>query len=134
VSGAFVVDTSALLAVLLQEPEGDLFLDRIATAERAHLATPTWLETAIVLQARKGDGAEADLDLFLQEGPFRIEPFDITLARHAQVAWQKFGKGRHRAGLNLGDCFSYALAAGLQLPLLFKGEDFHHTDITTVMP
>lgn len=133
-SEAFVIDTSALLAVLLEEDEASCFLDLIVAADCCYLGAPTWVETAMVLQARKGDGAEADLDLFLKEGPFRIEPFDATLARHAQAAWQLFGKGRHPAGLNLGDCFSYALAAGLQLPLLFKGTDFMRTDIRFVIP
>lgn len=129
----FVIDTSALLAVLLEEEEASDFLDIIVSAECCYLGAPTWVETTMVLQARKGDGAEADFDLFLQEGPFRIEPFDATLARHARAAWQQFGKGRHPAGLNLGDCFSYALATGLQLPLLFKGEDFKRTDIGFVL-
>jgi ribonuclease VapC len=130
---AMVVDTSALLTVLLQEAKAERYLERISRCQRCLVAAPTWLETAIVLQARKGEGAEGDLDLFLQEGPFEIVPFDHQLARHAQRAWQRYGKGRHPAGLNLGDCFSYGLAAGLQLPLLFKGHDFSLTDIAPVL-
>ena len=129
----FVIDTSAILAVLLEEEEASHFLDLIVAADCCYLGAPTWVETAMVLQSRKGDGAEADLDLFLYEGPFRIEPFSATLARHAQTAWQQFGKGRHPAGLNLGDCFSYALSAGLQSPLLFKGTDFSCTDLKCVV-
>lgn len=130
----FVIDTSALLTVLLEEEEAPDFLDLVVAADCCYLGAPTWVEITMVLQARRGDGAEADLDLFLKEGPFRIEPFDPTLARHAQAAWQRFGKGRHPAGLNLGDCFSYALSAGLQLPLLFKGTDFGRTDIKSMIP
>ena len=124
-----VVDTSALVAVLLREPEADRFVRVLADAPIRLLSAVTRVELSFVMEGRKREAGRADLDRLLQVGGFDI--VSVT-PRHAEVAidaFRRYGKGRHRAGLNIGDCFSYALAAVMDFELLFKGDDFVHTDI-----
>ena len=123
------LDTSAILAVLLDEPEHAQFVDRIEQADRRLVSTMTVLEAAMVLEGRKGDDAGHDLDLFLERGAIEIVPFDQEQLAYARTAFRRFGKGRHSAGLNFGDCASYALAQVSGEPLLFKGTDFGATDV-----
>ena len=132
-----VVDASAVIAILIHEPERDAFLERMFAAEPAAISAATVLECSIVLRAmRRLSDVEAEdaLDGFLRDARMVIEPValeDMRLAREAHV---RFGKGTgHAAQLNFGDCFSYALARRLGASLLFKGSDFSHTDIVSAL-
>jgi ribonuclease VapC len=123
------IDTSALVAMALSEPEGAEFEAMIARSGGA-LGTPTLLELHQVLSRRLGDGGAVFIGKLLATPIFRIVPFDLAMARHAREAFDRFGKGGgHPAGLNFGDCLSYGVARALRLPLLFKGVDFLHTDV-----
>ena len=125
-----VIDTSAVLAVVLKEAEGSAFLTAMLAGNDCLLGAANLLETRMVLHAR--DPANIpDMDLLLKRLRVRIEPVTESQSDLAFAAFRKFGKGmRHPAGLNFGDCFAYALAKDLGCPLLFKGNDFIHTDIT----
>ncbi len=125
-----VIDTSALLAVFLAEPERRSFLELIIAAETRLISAATVLETGIVLEARRGEAAGREFDLFLVRAGLQIVAADSEQIEIARAAWRKYGKGRHPAGLNFGDCFSYALAKVSDEPLLAKGSDFTLTDIT----
>lgn len=124
-----VVDSSAILAVLFKEPERDAFATAIADAGARLLSSVNALEAAIVVAARKGPSGVRELDLLFHHA--RIEVVSFTEAHFglAREAWERYGKGRHPAGLNLGDCCAYALARHSGEPLLFKGEDFGRTDV-----
>ena len=125
-----VVDTSALLAIFLAEPERRQFLDAITRGGTRCISAANVLETGIVLEARRGEAAGREFDLFLHHAKLEVVPVDSDQTEIARVAWRKYGKGRHPAGLNFGDCFAYALAKVLDQPILFKGDDFTHTDIS----
>ena len=124
-----VIDTSALLAIFLAEPERKAFLDSIFQAETRMISAASVLETGIVLEARRGESAGREFDLFLVRTNLQIVSVDSEQVEIARSAWRKFGKGRHPAGLNFGDCFAYALAKFTGEPLLAKGNDFAATDI-----
>jgi ribonuclease VapC len=124
-----VIDTSALLAVFLGEPERPQFLESITQAEKRRISAANMLETGIVLEARRGEAAGREFDLFLSQAKVDIVAVDAEQADIARLAWRKYGKGRHPAALNFGDCFAYALAKVLDEPLLAKGSDFLRTDI-----
>ena len=126
-----VIDTSAILAILADEPERNHFNALIAVSPIRLMSAGTHLETAIVVEARYGRLGVYDLRLFLATAGIEIAAFDSEQASIAADAYARFGKGRHAAGLNFGDCFAYALASKTNLPLLFKGEDFVHTDIAS---
>lgn len=128
-----VTDTSALLAIFLAEPERKRFLDLITLADPRLISAANVLETGIVLEARRGEAAGREFDLFLQQAAFEIVPADSEQMEIARVAWRKYGKGHHRASLNFGDCFAYALAKVSAEPLLFKGDDFSHTDLVSAL-
>jgi ribonuclease VapC len=128
-----VVDTSALLAIFLAEPERKHFLDLITQAETRCISAANVLETGIVLEARRGEAAGRELDLFLHQAKFDTISADSDQIEIARIAWRRYGKGRHPAGLNFGDCFAYALAKTLGEPILFKGDDFKHTDLAPVL-
>ncbi|MGO4124359.1 type II toxin-antitoxin system VapC family toxin [Inquilinus sp. YAF38] len=125
-----VIDTSAILAILLNEPEAPDFERRIA-ADPVRLISPaTLVEAAIVIESRLGDAGGREFDLWLHKLDAEIVPVDGDQAQMARRAWRRFGKGRHPAGLNYGDCFAYALAATRGETLLFKGNDFSRTDLS----
>lgn len=124
-----VLDTSALLVLLLEEPEVKAFAEAISLDPRRFVSAATALEIMIVIEAKKGEAGGRELDLLLHHAKIDIVPFDAEQAEIARHAWRKFGKGHHPAGLNYGDCFSYALAKQSGEPLLFKGNDFSKTDI-----
>lgn len=124
-----VIDTSAIAAIALDEPEAPAFERRIADDSVRLISAATVLETAIVLESRLGEQGGAELDLWLHKAGVEIAAVDADQADRARRAWRRYGKGRHPAGLNFGDCFAYALAASTQEPLLFKGDDFSRTDI-----
>jgi ribonuclease VapC len=125
-----VIDTSALLAVLFDEPERDEFVHRIAAAPRRLVSAGTLVETSIVAEARRGELAGRELDLLLHRAGVQTVAVDEQQALIARAAWRRYGKGRHPAALNYGDLFAYALARTTGEELLFKGEDFSRTDLT----
>lgn len=124
-----VIDTSALLAILQNEPERRLFNEAIEAEETRSLSTASYVEASIVLESRFGAEGVRDLDHLIARAQITFEPVGIEQAQLARDAFRKFGKGRHPAGLNFGDCFSYALSRSLDRPLLFKGNDFPRTDV-----
>jgi ribonuclease VapC len=129
-----VIDTSALLAILQDEPERRAFNEAIEAADSRRMSTATFVEVSIVIESRYGAEGLHDLDLFVDQAGIELVSVDIEQAKVARRAFSRFGKGRHSAGLNYGDCFPYALAVVLGEPLLFKGEDFPHTDVKPLIP
>lgn len=128
-----VVDTSAIVAIFRDEPEGELFSDLIREADESHISTASVAEALIVLDNRNCSDNSELLRHMLFELGLVIEVVTLTEAWIAGEAYRRFGKGKHPAKLNYGDCFSYALAKSLDLPLLFKGNDFSQTDIRPVL-
>ena len=128
-----VIDTSAVLAILQDEPERPRFTVAIAEAARRSMSAATLLEVAIVIEARHGIEGGRHLDLLLERAGVDIVAVDEEQVRIAREAYRRFGKGRHPAGLNYGDCFSYALAHVRQQRLLFKGGDFARTDVVSAI-
>ena len=124
-----VIDTSAIAAIMFDEPERAAFNDTIGANDVRLLSAVTLVEAAIVVEARKGERGRGELDMFVYESGLEVVPVDFVQADLARIAWRAFGKGRHPAGLNLGDCFSYALAKATAQPLLFQGNDFAKTDL-----
>jgi ribonuclease VapC len=124
-----ILDTSAVIAILAGEPDAAHYAKMIEQDPAPRIGTPALLEASIVLTRWFGEAAEPALDAFVRESAAEIVPFDLPQLRVAQDAYRRFGKGRHLAGLNFGDCMSYALARVCDEPLLFKGEDFRSTDI-----
>ena len=124
-----IVDTSAIVAILFGEEDAERYDRAIAEAPRRRMSVVNFLEAAIVLEGRSGVIAGLDLDAFLEESGIELAPVTPDHANAARRAWRRFGKGNHPAGLNFGDCFSYALAEATGEPLLFKGCDFALTDI-----
>jgi ribonuclease VapC len=127
-----VIDTSALLAVLFNEPEAERIARSIAADPRRLACTLTVLESSIVAEARKGEAGGRELDLLIHRIDLESVPLTGSHVDVARDAWRRFGKGRHPAGLNIGDCCSYALSRVSGEPLLFKGSDFAATDVTPV--
>lgn len=133
-----IVDTSALIAIIHDEPEAAAFMRLIAEAPIARVSAATYLEACVVVD-RHGDARlSSSLDALLRSGGVVIEAFTSRQSEIARVAYQRFGRGSgHPARLNMGDCFSYALARDMDEPLLFKGRDFALTDlemVTTPLP
>lgn len=125
-----IVDSSALVAILTREPEADAFADALARADAPSLSAATYVETAVVIDARRNPALSRAFDRFLDDNRLAVEPVTPTQAKIAREAYRDFGRGSgHPARLNFGDCFAYALARDKNLPLLFKGGDFAHTDI-----
>ena len=125
-----VIDSSALIAILRREPEADLFLQIIATAERCLLSAVSLLETSMVLAGRIGDATSwTELDGLIARAGIQVVAQDAELAKAAREAFLRYGRGRHPAALNLGDCASSAIAEHHNLPLLFMGGDFSRTDL-----
>lgn len=125
-----VIDTSALVAIFQDEPERRPFIELIEAAPHRLLSAANLVETSIVLENRWGADGLRDLDLFLAKAEVELVPVDLEQARLARWGYSRFGKGRHPAGLNYGDCFAYALAKQRDAPLLYKGDDFGQTDVT----
>ena len=129
-----VIDTSAIVAILMKEPETVHLLTAIAEDDTRLMSAVTVAEAGIVLERRRGFEAGRDLDSVLQEAEIEIVPVDLEQANGARRAYRRFGRGNHPAGLNFGDCFAYALAEAHGEPLLFKGDDFSRTPIAAVLP
>ncbi|MFL5817934.1 MAG: type II toxin-antitoxin system VapC family toxin [Conexibacter sp.] len=126
-----VVDTSAVVAILEDEPERPAFVRTLARANDPLISAATLFECSIVMHRRGGDRAVARLDELLLSAGVRCVALDVSHVHAAREAWTRYGKGRSPAALNFGDCFSYALAVTTDRPLLFKGDDFTHTDVTS---
>lgn len=124
-----VIDTSAIVAIALNEADAAEFEQRIADDPVRLISAATVLEATIVLETRLGDAGGREFDLWLLKLGAEIVPVDAEQMDAARRAWRRYGKGRHPAALNYGDCFSYALALTRGEPLLFKGADFAGTDI-----
>jgi ribonuclease VapC len=125
-----VIDSSALVAIIVREVEADRFLEIVAASDYCLLSSVSLLETSMVLAGRTGDASRwRDLDDLIAHTPMAVIPQDHALTLAAREAFLRYGKGRHPAALNLGDCAAYALAKGRGVPLLFKGNDFARTDI-----
>jgi len=127
-----VVDSSALVAILFEEAERPRALDEIFDSERRHISAFSFLETSLVAISRKGVAGKTLLDGFLQESAIQVVSLDREQAETARDAWDEYGKGRHPAGLNIGDTCAYALARTTGLPLLYKGDDFGRTDLVGI--
>ena len=124
-----VIDTSALIAILQDEPERARFNRTIEAADRCAMSVASFVETSLIIESRLGAEGIRDLDLFIAKAGIELVPVDVHQAHVARNAFRDFGKRRHPAGLNYGDCFAYALAKTLDEPLLCKGNDFSLTDV-----
>jgi ribonuclease VapC len=124
-----VVDTSAIIAIIFEESDADYLLSKLAVALSRQASVVSYVEATMVLISRRGESAAAQLDPMLARADIEVVPVSMDQARLASAAFKNFGKGRHPAGLNFGDCFSYALAKNCGEPLLFKGVDFAKTDV-----
>jgi|SRR5579862_670303 len=127
-----VIDTSAIAAIFFNEPERGAYLYAINSAESKLISAATLVETGIVLESRQGEAIGREFDLFIIRAGLQVVPVDPDQAELARSAWRRYGKGRHRAGLNLGDCFAYAACKFFDQPLLAKGTDFALTDINVL--
>jgi ribonuclease VapC len=128
-----VIDTSALIAILLNEAEAEAFAKAIAADPKRLISAFNLLETAIVIEAKKGEAGGIELDLLLHRARIEAVSMSAEQTELARTAWRVYGKGNHPAGLNIGDCCAYALAKYSGEPLLFKGEDFALTDIPSAL-
>lgn len=124
-----VLDSSAVLTILQNEPPAGRLIAALETAGSGWISAASLVESAIVMQVRYGDPGEREVDVLLQQAGVDVVPVMADHAEVARSAYRRFGKGRHPAGLNFGDCFSYALSVLLGEPLLFVGDDFGRTDV-----
>jgi ribonuclease VapC len=124
-----VVDSSALLAICFEEAEEGAFTAAILSDDEARIGAPNFIEAVMVIEARHGDAGGRELDRIAGNLGLTVVAFDAGHIAAAREGFRRFGKGRHRAGLNFGDCCAYALARTLDAPLLFKGDDFALTDV-----
>ncbi len=127
-----VVDTSALIAILGMEAESARLAAAMEADANRLISAATLVEAGVVIESRYGASGGRELDLLAARASLSIEAVTTQQAEVAREAWRRYGRGRHPAGLNFGDCFSYALARVTGEPLLFKGDDFTHTDVTPV--
>ena len=127
-----IVDTSALIAILYGEPEQARFVQLLHDAEICRLSVAGFVELSMVVESQLGVEAERQVDMLFRRTGIIVEPVTVEQGHLARQAFLDYGKGRHKAGLNFGDCFSYALAKATGEPLLFKGSDFSQTDIKSV--
>jgi ribonuclease VapC len=129
-----IADTSAIIAILKGEDDAALYAQAIATAEARRLSAASYLECGIVLDSQRDPIISRALDEFILEAEFEVQPVTERQARLARLAYADFGKSSgHPAGLNFGDCLSYALAVDLREPLLWKGDDFGHTGVQSAL-
>ena len=124
-----IIDTSAVLAILLAENDAERYAHAIEGAHIRRMSAASYLEAAVVIDNRGDAVASREFDLFFRRAAIAVEPVTFEQAQTARQAYRDFGKGRHPAGLNFGDCLSYALAKSLDEPLLYKGDDFAQTDV-----
>ena len=129
-----VLDTSALLALLLDEPEAERFRHAVDEDATRLVSAATLLETAVVIEARKGEAGGRELDLLVRTAEIELVPVDADQVAEARRAYRRYGRGRHPAALNFGDVFAYALSRTSDEALLFKGSDFAQTDVARRLP
>ena len=128
-----IVDSSAILAILFNESDAESYAQAITAADACRISAANFVEVAIVVEAQTRASGSRQFDAFFRRAGIVIEPVTEEQAHVARQAYTDFGKGRHKAGLNFGDCFAYALAKTTGETLLFKGEDFKRTDITSAI-
>jgi len=128
-----VIDASALLAILLEESDNELITRALKRDPRRFMSVASFLEASIVLERRYGADGVSKLDQLIAASEIELVPVDVDQAYAARTAFRVYGKGRHPARLNFGDCFTYALAITMVEPLLFKGNDFTKTDVAQVL-
>lgn len=129
-----ILDSSAIVAILRAEPEAPAMAAALSRTGEHSVSAVTYLEAAIVIDGARDPIASRRFDDFFRESGIVVEPVTFRHAKVARDAYRDFCKGRHRAGLNFGDCFAYALAKEKGEPLLFKGDDFCHTDVEAAKP
>jgi|ERR1700682_3615 ribonuclease VapC len=129
-----ILDSSAVLTILFREPGFEIFEKAIADSPACRISAASFVEVSILLESRAGDAAIRQWDALFRQARILIEPVTEEQALLARQGYSDYGKGRHAAGLNFGDCFSYALARATGEPLLFKGQDFSQTDIQPALP
>lgn len=129
-----VIDSSAILSILLGEPDAPAFAQAIAAARERYISAVSLLETSMVLVRKHGPSAVGELDRVIADAAVVVVPFDAEQAGIGRQAFHRFGKGLHPAGLNFGDCAAYALARSRGQPLLFKGSGFSTTDVEVPLP
>ncbi len=129
-----VVDSSALLAILQDEPERRAMIETLESADRRCLSVVNLVEASVVIETRRGPAAARLLDTLVERAGIEVVGVDLEQGELARRAFARYGKGRHAAGLNFGDCFAYALARALGESLLFKGNDFSQTDLVPALP
>ena len=129
-----IVDTSAVIAILRDEPDADSFAEAIENARIRRISAVNFVEAAAVIEGSRNPIANRKFDEFLRDAGLKVEPVSLEQAQIAREAYRDFGKSTgHPAKLNFGDCFAYALAKAMNEPILFKGQDFKHTDLTSVL-
>jgi len=128
-----IVDTSAIIAILFEEDDAELYARALTQADSCRMSAANFVEAAVVVDAQTKDKGSRQFDAFFRRAGIAIEPVNEEQAHIARQAYADFGKGRHPAGLNFGDCFAYALARATGEPLLFKGKDFKKTDIKSAL-
>ena len=124
-----IVDSSVIIAVLRDEADAGAISEALEQASNCRMSAVTYVESAIVTDSNRNPVLSRRFDDLLRDLSMRVESVTLRQAELARQAYRDFGKGRHKAGLNFGDCFAYALAKDLDEPLLFKGDDFRHTDV-----
>lgn len=124
-----IIDTSAMIAILYREPEAEAFVQQIHDADACRISVANYVEMSMAIESQLGAEGMRQAEAFFRRAGIVIEPVTVEHGELARQAFLDFGKGRHKAGLNYGDCFSYALAKATGEPLLFKGNDFNQTDI-----
>ena len=128
-----IVDTSAVAAVLFDEPDSARYAAAIAQAAGRRMSAANILEAVLVVEGRSGIAGGRELDVFMETAAIEIVPVTLEQVQAARVAWRRYGKGNHPAGLNFGDCFAYALSEISGEPLLYKGDDFALTDVESAL-
>lgn len=128
-----ILDTSCLIAILCQEPDADVYVHAISHASVRRISASSFVELAMVLEGQHGAETARQGEALLRRADVIIEPVTVDQAYLARQAFLDYGKGRHAAGLNFGDCFAYALAKAMSEPLLYKGNDFARTDIISAL-
>jgi len=128
-----ILDSSALVAILANEPDSELYIQAISRAPRCRISAGSFIELSIVIEGQFGAEVSRQCDALFRRVSIVIEPVTVEHAHIARQAFHDFGRGRHAAGLNFGDCFAYALARTAGEPLLFKGDDFSKTDIVSAL-
>jgi ribonuclease VapC len=124
-----IVDSSVIIAILKGEPEADAFIGTLSRYPVRRISAVSWVESAVVTDGNRNPILSRRFDELVRGAAVRVESVTPKQAEIARQAYRDFGKGRHKAGLNFGDCFAYALAKEMDEPLLFKGKDFSHTDV-----